>query len=66
MGKQTLVPEGMEKMARDFFPFIKNHYGFIITAPPSANRRPHRYCVYDLAKAISMTTGISFVPAFAQ
>jgi hypothetical protein len=63
-----------EKMARDFLPFlqttggqvIRNHYDLITTAPPSANRCPQQYCVYDLAKAISRLTEIPFVPAFSQ
>jgi len=55
-----------EQMARDFLPFIENHYDFITTAPPSANRCPLRYCVYDLTKAISRMTGIPFIPAFAK
>jgi len=53
-------------MVRDFFPFIKNHYDLITTVPPSGNRCPNRYCVYVLAKAISRTTEIPFVPAFSQ
>ena len=53
-------------MARDFLPFIKNHYDLITTEPPSANRCPNRYCVYDLAKAISRMTEIPFVPAFSR
>jgi predicted amidophosphoribosyltransferase len=55
-----------DHMAMDFLPFIRNHYDLITTAPPSANRCPQRYCVYDLAKAISRITGIPFVPAFSQ
>jgi predicted amidophosphoribosyltransferase len=63
-----------EQMARDFLPFlqttggqvIRNHYDLITTAPPSANRCPQRYCVYDLAKAISKLAEIPFVPAFSQ
>jgi len=55
-----------EEMARDFLPFIKNHYDLITTAPPSANRCLHRYCVYDLTKAISRMTGIPFISAFAK
>ena len=61
-------------MARDFLPslqttggqVIRNHYDLITTAPPSASRCPNRYCVYDLAKAISRMTEIPFVPAFSQ
>ena len=63
-----------DHMARDFLPFlqttggqvIRNHYDLIATSPPSANRCPNRYCVYDLAKAISRMTRIPFVPAFSQ
>jgi|GEM_PF-1045624 len=63
-----------DQMARDFLAFlqtaggqvIRNHYDLITTAPPSANRCPQRYCVYDLAKAISRLTEIPFVPAFSQ
>lgn len=64
--KENRNPSITEEMARDFLPFIKNHYDLITTAPASANRRPHRYCVYDLAKAVSRMTGIPFVPAFSQ
>ena len=35
-------------------------------SPHPAIRRPNRYCVYDLAKAISRMTEIPFVPAFTQ
>jgi predicted amidophosphoribosyltransferase len=64
--KSNRNPSITAQMARDFFPFIKNHYDLITTAPPSANRRPNRYCVHDLAKAISGMTQIPFVPAFSQ
>ncbi len=53
-------------MAGDFLPFINNHYDLITTAPPSANRCPNGYCVYDLAKSVSRMTEIPFVPAFSQ
>jgi predicted amidophosphoribosyltransferase len=75
-------PSLTDRIARDFLPFlqipggqvlqttggqvIRNHYDLITTAPPSANRCPQRYCVYDLAKAISRLTRIPFVPAFSQ
>ena len=64
--KSNRNPSITDQMARDFLPFIKNHYDLITTAPPSANRCSHRYCVHDLAKAISRTTEIPFVPAFTQ
>ncbi|MEO0248182.1 MAG: phosphoribosyltransferase [candidate division WOR-3 bacterium] len=64
--KVNRSPSLTDQMARDFLAFIRNHYDLITTAPPSANRCPQRYCVYDLAKAISRTTGIPFVPAFSQ
>ena len=54
------------QMAKDFIPFIRNHYDCITAAPPSARRHPSRYCVYDLASAISRRTRIPFLPAFAQ
>ncbi|RJR27513.1 MAG: phosphoribosyltransferase [Desulfobacteraceae bacterium] len=74
MWKVNRNPMLTDQMARDFFPFlqttggqvIRNHYDLITTAPPSANRCPQRYCVYDLAKAISRMTRIPFVPAFSQ
>ena len=59
-------PSLTDQMATDFLPFIRDHYDLITTAPPSANRCPHRYCVSDLAKAISSMTKIPFVPAFSQ
>jgi len=64
--KSNRNPSITDRIARDFLPFIKNHYDLITTAPPSANRCPNRYCVYDLAKAISRMTGIPFIPAFSQ
>ncbi len=72
--KSNRNPSITDQMARDFLPFlqttggqvIRNHYDLITTAPPSANRRPNRYCVYDLARAISRMTEIPFVPAFSQ
>jgi predicted amidophosphoribosyltransferase len=54
-----------DQIARDFLPFIKNHYDCLTTAPPSAKRGP-RYCTYDLAHTISRYTGIPFIPAFAR
>jgi predicted amidophosphoribosyltransferase len=78
--KENRNPSLTEKMAGDFIPFlqttggqvlqttgaqvIRNHYDLITTAPPSARRCPHRYCVHDLAKTISRRTGIPFVPVF--
>jgi predicted amidophosphoribosyltransferase len=59
-------PMVTEMMAKDFLPFIGNHFDCITTAPPSAGRSPLRYCVYDLARSISGMTGIPFIPAFAQ
>ena len=72
--KSNRNPSLTDQMAGDFLPFlqttggqvIKNHYDLITTAPPSANRCPNRYCVHDLAKAISRKTCIPFVPAFSQ
>ncbi len=64
--KTTRNPSLTEAMARDFLPFIKNHYDLITTAPPSASRGPTRYCVYDLAKAISRITHVPFSSAFSQ
>jgi hypothetical protein len=55
-----------EDMAADFLPFIRNHYDWITTPPPSAGRSPLRYCTYDLARAVSRRTGIPFAPAFSQ
>ena len=71
--KSNRNPSITDQMARDFLPFlqttggqvIRNHYD-LITAPPSASRCPNRYCVYDLAKAVSRMTEIPFVPAFSQ
>ncbi len=53
--KENRNPSITDQMAGGFLPFIRNHYALITTAPPSANRCPHRYCVHDLAKAISGT-----------
>jgi len=64
--KQKRYPYITEQMARDFTSVIMNHYDYITAAPPSARRHPFRYCVYDLALAISRRTRIPFVPAFAQ
>ena len=64
--KDKRYPSITEQIARDFIPFIRNHYDYITAAPPSARRHPSRYCVYDLALAISRRTRIPFVPAFAQ
>jgi predicted amidophosphoribosyltransferase len=64
--KANRNPSITDQMARDFLPFIQNHYDVITTAPPSANRCPNRYCVYDLVKIISRMTGIPFIPAFSQ
>ena len=64
--KDKRYPSITEQIARDFPPFIRNHYDYITAAPPSARRHPFRYCVYDLALAISRRTRIPFVPAFAQ
>jgi len=64
--KEKRTPSVTDQIARDFLPFIRNHYDYITTAPPSAKRTPSRYCVYDLAKNISKLTGIPFAPAFAQ
>ena len=64
--KEKRYPSLTEQMARDFIPYIVNHYDLITTAPPSSKRDPLRYCTYDLAKAISRKTGIPFVPAFSQ
>jgi len=64
--KVSRNPSLTEQIARDFLPFIKNYYDLITTAPPSANRCLHYYCVYDLAKAVSRMTEIPFIPAFAQ
>ena len=55
-----------EEMAAVFLPFIRNHYDWITTPPPSAGRSPHRYCTDDLAKAVSRRTGIPFTPACSQ
>ncbi len=67
-------PSLTDQITRDFLPFlqtiggqvIRNHYDLTTTAPLSANRCPQRYCVYDLAKAISRMTRIPFVSAFSQ
>ena len=59
-------PRITDRMARDFLPFIRNHYDLITTAPPSASRSPARYCTHDLATAISRMTHIPFAPAFSQ
>jgi len=72
--KSSRNPLNTDQMDRDFLPFlqtaggqvIKNHYGLVTTAPPSASRCPNRYCVYDLSKAISRMTKIPFGPAFSQ
>jgi len=64
--KDKRYPSITEQIARDFPPFIRNHYDYITAAPPAARRHPFRYCVYDLALAISRRTRIPFVPAFAQ
>jgi predicted amidophosphoribosyltransferase len=64
--KENRNPSITDLIAKDFIPFIGNHYDFITTAPPSASRSPHRYCAYDLAKRISRYTSIPFVPAFAH
>jgi len=64
--KQNRNPVVTEEMARDFMPFIMNHYDCITAAPPSAMRTPLRYCVYDLGRIISRMTGIPFIPAFIQ
>ncbi len=64
--KKNRNPWITDQMAGDFLPFIRNHYDLITTAPPSANRCPYRYCVHDLANAISGKTRIPFVPAFSQ
>jgi len=61
--KDKRYPSITEQIARDFIPFIRNHYDYITAAPPSARRHPSRYCVYDLALAISRRTKIPFVPA---
>jgi hypothetical protein len=71
--KSNRNPSITDQMARNFLPFlqtnggqvIRNHYDVITTAPPSANRCPQRYCVYDLAQAISRMIRIPFVPAFS-
>ncbi len=64
--KETRSPSITHQIARDFLPFIRNHYDYLTTAPPSGRRNPSCYCVYDLASAISRLTTIPFVPAFAQ
>jgi len=64
--KETRSPSITHQIARDFLPFIRNHYDYITTAPPSGRRHPSRYCTYELAKTISKHTGILFVPAFKQ
>ena len=64
--KEKRYPSVTEQMARDFIPYIVNHYDLITTAPPSSKRDPLRYCTYDLARAISAKTGIPFVPAFQK
>ncbi len=64
--KQTRNPAVTEQMAADFLSFIRNHYDWITTPPPSAGRSPLRYCTYDLARAVSRRTGIPFAPAFSQ
>jgi len=62
--KENRYPHITEQMARDFTSVIMNHYDYITAAPPSARRHPFRYCVYDLASAISVRTRIPFVPAY--
>ena len=64
--KEKRCPSITDRIARDFLPFIRNHYDYITAAPPSAKRIPSRYCTYDLGKTISKLTGIPFVPAFSQ
>lgn len=64
--KEKRYPYVTEQMARDFIPYIANHYDLITTAPPSSRRDPMRYCTYDLARSISLKTGIPFVPAFQR
>jgi predicted amidophosphoribosyltransferase len=64
--KSNRNPMVTDEMARDFIPFIRNHYDCITAAPPSTKRCPSRYCVYDLAKSISRMTHIPFIPAFVQ
>ena len=62
--KEKRTPSITDQIARDFLPFIRNHYDYITTAPPSAKRTPIRYCVYDLGKTISKFTVFPFVPAY--
>jgi len=64
--KENRSPSITHQIARDFFPFIKNHYDCITTAPPSARRSFSRYCTYDLTNIVSKHTGIPFVPSFEQ
>jgi len=64
--KTNRNPAITEEMAADFLPFIRNHYDWITSPPPSAGRSPLRYCTYDLARAVSKRAGIPFTPAFSQ
>lgn len=46
--------------------YIKNHYDFITTAPPSKYRNLSNYCCFKLCEALSVLTDIPFIISFQQ